>query len=215
MMLRTLSGVERLEVQARARVEVGGHGLRVGVDHHRAPARAAEDVRRLDGAVVELDPLPDPDRAAADDERGGARRGRRLGRRAGRRVGRVEVRRLGRELRGAGVDHRVARARGRAPRRAARTAVSGTPASPAEVAVGEARPAWRSRGAGARRSSAASTSDAPAAPHVVLERDVAAHLREEPRADPGRRPDDLLRARRGGAGRGPATAASPTARGTA
>ena len=39
-------GVERLEVQPRARVEVGGHGLRVGVDHHRAPARAAQDVAR-------------------------------------------------------------------------------------------------------------------------------------------------------------------------
>jgi hypothetical protein len=60
--------VEGLEVQPRRRVEVGRHGLRVRVDHHRLPAGATKRVGRVDGAVVELDPLPDPNRAAADDE---------------------------------------------------------------------------------------------------------------------------------------------------
>ena len=100
-------GVERLEVEPRRGVEVGRDGLRVRVDHDRAPAELAERVGGLDRAVVELDPLPDPDRPRADDQRRRALDRRRLGRRARRRVGRVEVRRLGRELGGAGVDHRV------------------------------------------------------------------------------------------------------------
>ena len=62
-------GVEGLEVEASRGVEVGRDGLRVGVDHHRRPAGPPERVGGLDGAVVELDPLPDPDRAAADHER--------------------------------------------------------------------------------------------------------------------------------------------------
>ena len=155
MMLRTLSASSGSKYRRVRGVEVGRHGLRVGVDHHRAPALAAEDVGRLDGAVVELDPLPDPDRAAADDERGGAGDGRRLGRRAGGRVGRVEVRRLGRELRGAGVDHRVARREAeRRPGLAdGRLRHAG---QPAEVAVGERRPAWPSRAARAPSASPAS-----------------------------------------------------------
>ena len=122
----------------------------------------AEDVRRLDGAVVELDPLPDPDRAAADDEGAGARRGRRLGRRAGRRVGRVEVRRLGRELRGAGVDHRVAR---REPelRARRRTAASGTPASPPRSWSRERGPLGGREQRGAGRRPPCRRSVAPAA----------------------------------------------------
>ena len=102
-------GVERLEVQAGRGVEVGRHRLGVGVDHHGRPALAPQRVGGLDRAVVELDPLPDPDRAAADDERGRPRHRRRLGRRPRRRVRRIEVGRLGGELRGARVDHRVAR----------------------------------------------------------------------------------------------------------
>ena len=62
--------VERLEVQPGGRVEVGRDGLRVRVDHHRRPAGPAKRVGGLDRAVVELDALPDPDRAAADDEGG-------------------------------------------------------------------------------------------------------------------------------------------------
>ncbi len=63
-------GVERLEVEAAARVEVGRDRLRVRVHDDRRPAQLAERVGCLDGAVVELDPLPDPDGARADDERG-------------------------------------------------------------------------------------------------------------------------------------------------
>ena len=63
----------------------------------------------LDGAVVELDPLPDPHRAAADDQRRRPldRRQLRLGAAGG--VRGVEVRRLGGELGRARVHHRVAR----------------------------------------------------------------------------------------------------------
>src|SRR5205085_77595 len=60
--------IERLEVQPGARIEVGRDRLGVRVDHHRLPAGATEGFGRLNGAVVELDPLPDPDRAAADHE---------------------------------------------------------------------------------------------------------------------------------------------------
>ena len=102
-------GVERLEVEAGRGIEVGRDRLRVRVDHDRAPAELAERVRRVDRAVVELDPLPDPDRPRADHERRRAGDRGRLGRRTGGGVGRVEVRRLRRELGGARVDHRVPR----------------------------------------------------------------------------------------------------------
>ena len=183
-------GIERLEVQARRRVEVGRHGLGVRVDHHGAPALAPEDVGRLDGAVVELDPLPDPDRAAADDEGGGAGDRGRLGRRAGRGVGRVEVRRLGRELGGARVDHRVpgleaelgpGRPHVRLPH----------PGQGGQVAVGEARPLGGREEAGAVRIGRVGEARAGGA-HVRLETHVAAHLGEEPGRDPGRLADGLL-----------------------
>ena len=101
-------GVERLEVQTRRRIEVGRHGLRVRIDHDRAPAGASEGVGGLDRAVVELDPLPDPDGPGTDDQGRRAADRRRLRGGAGSRVGRIEVRRLRRELGGAGVDHGVA-----------------------------------------------------------------------------------------------------------
>ena len=71
-------GIERLEVQPRRGIEVGRHGLGVRVDHHGLPAGGAQRVRRLDRAVVELDPLPDAHRSAADDEGRGPFDGRRL-----------------------------------------------------------------------------------------------------------------------------------------
>ena len=115
MTLRTLSGSSGSKYsrdEASKSVEtVSGFELIITA---RQP-RLAERVGGLDRAVVELDPLPDPDRPAADDEGRLALDRRRLRRGAGRGVGRVEVRRLGRELGGAGVDHRVARARGPAP----------------------------------------------------------------------------------------------------
>ena len=61
--------IERLEIQPGAGVEVGRDRLRVGVDHDRAPTGPPERVGGLDRAVVELDPLPDPHRPRADDER--------------------------------------------------------------------------------------------------------------------------------------------------
>ena len=61
--------VERLEVEAIARVEVGGNRLRVLVRHDRLIAGVLERPCRVHGAVVELDALADADRPAADDER--------------------------------------------------------------------------------------------------------------------------------------------------
>ena len=63
-----LLGRERLEVEAVGGVVVGGDGLRVAVDHDRLVAERAERLRRVDAAVVELDPLPDPVRPRAEDD---------------------------------------------------------------------------------------------------------------------------------------------------
>ena len=59
---------ERLEEEQIARVVIGGDRLRVGVDHHRLEAQLLHRERGLHAAVVELDPLPDAVRAAADDD---------------------------------------------------------------------------------------------------------------------------------------------------
>ena len=58
-------GVERLEVEAVARVVVGRDRLGVAVDHHGLVAERAERLRRVDAAVVELDALADAVRAAS------------------------------------------------------------------------------------------------------------------------------------------------------
>ncbi len=97
--------VERLEVESGRGIEVGGNGLRVGVDHHRRAAVLAQRLSGLNGAVVELDALPDAHRPGADDQGGRPAHRRSLGRRPGGRVGRVEVGGLGGEFRGAGIDH--------------------------------------------------------------------------------------------------------------
>ena len=96
--------VQRLEVQPAAGVEIGGNGLRVGVDHNALDALFVERPGGVDRAVVELDALADANGAAADDERLGA--GRRLGL-VLLLVGAVKVGRERLELRGAGVDHLV------------------------------------------------------------------------------------------------------------
>ena len=184
--------VERLEVEPGRGVEVGRDGLRVRVDHHRAPAGAAERVGGLDRAVVELDPLPDPDRPGADDEGGRTRDRRRLGRRAGGGVGRVEVRRLGRELRGAGVDHRVAGAQAEG-QPGGPDLVGGRAGQPGQLAVAEAGALGRGEERRPRRRRSGRRCRAPVAAHLGLERDVAAHLGEEPRRDAGRLADDRLR----------------------
>ena len=183
--------VERLEVEPGRGVEVGRDGLGVRVDHHRPPAVPAQRVGGLDRAVVELDALADADRPRADDERRRALDRRRLRGRARGCIGRIEVRRLGRELRGARVDHRVARHDAeRESRLAQRLGV--VPASPASSL--SPKPARLT----VARSSAASASRASASrsPHLrdlALQRDVAAHLGEEPGRDAGRLPDDVLR----------------------
>ena len=78
--------VERLEVEPVGRVVVGRDGLRVAVDHHRLVPLRAEALRGVDAAVVELDPLADPVRAAAEDHDRPARLRRRLVELAARRV---------------------------------------------------------------------------------------------------------------------------------
>ena len=53
-----LLDAERLEVEPVGRVVVGRDGLRVAVDHHGLVPELAEALRRVDAAVVELDPRP-------------------------------------------------------------------------------------------------------------------------------------------------------------
>ena len=103
-----------LEVQAVGGVVVGGHGLRVAVDHDGFIAVFAHGKRGMHAAVVELDALTDAVRATAQHHdllvagrcgfalRGGAVR-RSL-------VGRVQVCRVGGELCGTGVHALVHRA---------------------------------------------------------------------------------------------------------
>ncbi len=67
-------GVERLEVEPVGRVVVGRDGLGVAVDHHRLVAELAVRRDGVDAAVVELDALPDPVRAGAEDRRRAAGR---------------------------------------------------------------------------------------------------------------------------------------------
>jgi hypothetical protein len=56
---------QRLEVQAVGGVVVGGHGLRVAVDHDGLVPVLAHRQRRMHAAVVELDALADAVGAAA------------------------------------------------------------------------------------------------------------------------------------------------------
>ncbi len=93
---------ERLEVEPVGRVVIGRNGLRVAVDHHGLVAECAEGLRRVDAAVVELDALPDPVRAGAENHDPG------LLADGGSLVllapGGVEVVRGGLDLTGAGID---------------------------------------------------------------------------------------------------------------
>jgi hypothetical protein len=57
---------DRLEVQAIRGVVVGGHGLRVAVDHDGLVAVLAQRERGMHAAVVELDALADAVRTAAE-----------------------------------------------------------------------------------------------------------------------------------------------------
>src|SRR5439155_6316267 len=61
--------VERIEVEARGRVEVRRYRLGIAVHHDRRDAQLAQARRGLHAAAVELDALADADRTAADDHR--------------------------------------------------------------------------------------------------------------------------------------------------
>ena len=140
------------------------------------PTRA-ERVRRLHGAVVELDALADAHRARADDERRGPGHRRRLGRRAGRRIRGVEVGRLGRELGGTGVDHREAR-----PQADGQPSLERPPAGSRPVSVAMSRSPNEARLAATSRPS---VTRAPLLRHPVGEVDEPLHLRQEPGRDAG------------------------------
>ena len=94
-----------LEVKTVRDVVVGGDGLGVVVDDDGIHALLLQRHDSMDAAVVELDTLADPDGSGSDEDNllvvvlGGDLRGPS--------VGAVEVRGLGGELRGAGVDHLV------------------------------------------------------------------------------------------------------------
>ena len=93
---------QRLEVQAIGGVVVGGDRLRVAVDHDGLVAQLAHLLHGMHAAVVELDPLPDAVRPAAqDDDRFLVGDGQSLVLFL---VGGVEVGRVGLELGRAGVD---------------------------------------------------------------------------------------------------------------
>ena len=60
---------QRLEVQLVRRVKVGGNRLRIVIDDDRLVPRLPQRPDAVDGAVVKLDSLPDPNRPAADHDR--------------------------------------------------------------------------------------------------------------------------------------------------
>ena len=100
-------GGQRLEIESVRSVVVRRDGLRIAVDHDRLVARRAQRERGVAAAIVELDPLPDPVRAAAEDDDLFALRGVGFASDlAGERgfVGRIHVGRGRCELSRAGVD---------------------------------------------------------------------------------------------------------------
>src|SRR5829696_610456 len=97
---------ERLEVQARGGVVVGGDCLRVGVDHDCVVAALLQGVAGVDAGVVELYALADAVGAAAEDDDGGVLLAPDLILLL---VGGVVVGRARRELTGAGIDGLVGR----------------------------------------------------------------------------------------------------------
>ncbi len=60
-------GGQRLEIKPVRRIVIGRHRLGVAVDHDRFVADLAQREGGVAAAIVELDPLPDPVRAAAKD----------------------------------------------------------------------------------------------------------------------------------------------------
>jgi hypothetical protein len=92
---------QRFEVEAAARVVVGGDGLWVAVDHDRVVAGITQRETGVHAGVVELDALTDPVGAGAEDDDSRPLPWRDLGLLV---VRRVVVRGLGGELGRTGVD---------------------------------------------------------------------------------------------------------------
>ena len=111
---------QRLEEEAVGRVVVGADGLRVRVDHHHFVAVGLQGEGGLAAAVVELDPLADPVRAAAEDDDPRLVADARLVLVL---VGRIVIGRDRLELGGAGVDQ-LEDGVDPPPRRSRRTSVS-------------------------------------------------------------------------------------------
>src|SRR4051812_16354507 len=59
--------VQRLKIEPIRCIEIGRNRLRVRIDHDRRDTGLMERLRSLDSGIVELDALPDPNRAGADD----------------------------------------------------------------------------------------------------------------------------------------------------
>ena len=101
---------QRFEIQPVGGVEVGGHRLRVVVDDDHLVARFLQRPDAVDGGVVELDALADTDRAGAEDNDrllAAVPAGDERGRLVFLVEGGVEIGRLRRELRRAGVHHLI------------------------------------------------------------------------------------------------------------
>ncbi len=94
--------VYRLEVELVGHVEVGRYRFWITVDHDRLITQLAHGIHAVHAGVVELDPLSNPIRAAAENDDLLPVRDDALGLRL---VGRVEVGCLGWKFTCARVDH--------------------------------------------------------------------------------------------------------------
>ena len=100
-------GGQRLEIEPVGGVIVGRNRFRIAVDHDRLIARLRQREAGVDAAIIELDPLPDPVRSAAQDDDLLAVARLRLAfglAKAGGFVGRIHIGRFRLEFGGAGVD---------------------------------------------------------------------------------------------------------------
>ena len=115
---------ERLEIKFVARVVIGRNRFRVRVDHDRFEPDLPQRERGVDAAIIELDPLPDPVRPAAEnhDLRPLGPAHLVLGP-----VGGIIVRRERLKLRRASIDKPVSGNNARPPCASARTSDSETP----------------------------------------------------------------------------------------
>ena len=95
---------ERLEIQPVTGVVVGGDGLRVAVDHDGLNIGISQSESRVNTGVVEFDSLADAVWPGPQNHYLPSVRWRHLGRQV---VARVVIRRIRRELTGAGVDRLV------------------------------------------------------------------------------------------------------------